>query len=116
MGEGACRRVGRSACLGASEMVAPHASAKRATDHDSDCRPHFLRAFSANRFFYGIPRARRLTLGFNLSSASRLKSSLYPAPKASGVNASRLNPSQAPFAACRLELLPVDFVHFEGYR
>jgi len=30
----------------ASEMVVPNASAKRATDHDSDSRPHFLRAFS----------------------------------------------------------------------
>jgi hypothetical protein len=41
-------------------------------DHDSDCRPHFLRAFSANRFFHGIPRSRGLSLGYILLTASRL--------------------------------------------
>jgi hypothetical protein len=33
----------------------------------------FLRAFSANRFFLSIPRARKLTLGLRLFSASRLR-------------------------------------------
>jgi len=39
-------------------------------------RPQFCRAFSAGRFFGSIPRARGLTLDFNLSSASRLRSAI----------------------------------------
>ena len=63
---------------GVLEIVAGHAGSEGGTDHDSNCRPHFLRAFSAKRFFHGIPRVRRLTLNFNLpalptSPQSRLK-------------------------------------------
>ena len=32
-----------------------------------------FRAFSADRFSFDVPRARRLTLGYNLTSASRLE-------------------------------------------
>jgi hypothetical protein len=38
----------------------------------------FYRAFSAKTSLYSVPRARRLTLGFILSSASRLKSRIRP--------------------------------------
>jgi hypothetical protein len=45
-----------------------------ATVHSARCIPRsrFCRAFSAKRFFFDLPRARGLTLGFNLASASRL--------------------------------------------
>jgi hypothetical protein len=52
-----------------------NASAYAQTDNgdDSDLKLPFFRAFSANRFSYDIPRARRLTLGLDLTNASRLK-------------------------------------------
>jgi len=38
----------------------------------------FCRAFSAKRFFFDFPRARGLTLGFSLASASRLCAGVKP--------------------------------------
>jgi hypothetical protein len=39
--------------------------------------PQFCPAFSAKRPFFDLPRARGLTLGFNLASASRLLSPFH---------------------------------------
>ena len=54
-----------------------------ATVHSARCIPRsrFCRAFSAKRFFFDLPRARGLTLGFNLASASRL----VPRPREGGL-------------------------------
>jgi hypothetical protein len=44
--------------------------------------PLFLSAFSATRVFASLPRPRRLSLGFNLASASRLSKDDDEAPYA----------------------------------